>query len=70
MKTFVIFFTIDGSVVILWMFWDIKMIDRSIKTLVIIDKICLILLIWKILDLIKETQEEMDGSWLIRGLCE
>ena len=43
------------------MICDIKMIYLTIRTLVIIDKICLILLIFKKRNPVEERQEEMDG---------
>ena len=64
------FFIVEWSVVVLKMFCNFKTINPTIRSLVISEKICLILITLQFWDMIKKGQEEINSSWLNRVLSE
>ena len=64
------FFIVEWSVVVLKMLCNFKTIDPTIRSLVISEKICLILITLQFWDMIKKGQEEINSSWLHRVLSE
>ena len=64
------FFIVEWSVVVLKMFCNFKTINPTIRSLVISEKICLILITLQFWDMIKKGQEEINSSWLNRVLSD